>query len=120
MYTFIPPASPVPGCSNGDVCTDSTATLRGQIAEFRRDPRSEIVTLVHSRCVLLSATGRRPPLDATRHAPAIFPNGQRGYSADFARQAGQDTSQSMTSEVTGPASREPVISTGSPISAESK
>src|SRR5690242_1787877 len=25
MYTFIPPESPSPGCSSGDVCSDSTA-----------------------------------------------------------------------------------------------
>src|SRR5689334_9619372 len=30
MYTFMPPASPVPGWSSGDVCTDSVATLRGR------------------------------------------------------------------------------------------
>ena len=28
-YTFMPPASPVPGWSRGEVCTDSTAILRG-------------------------------------------------------------------------------------------
>lgn len=29
MYTFIPPASPLPGCAHGEVCTDNTATRRG-------------------------------------------------------------------------------------------
>ena len=29
-YTFSPPASPVPGCSSGEVCTDSIATRRSR------------------------------------------------------------------------------------------
>ncbi|GLY63772.1 hypothetical protein Atai01_03910 [Amycolatopsis taiwanensis] len=53
MYTFIPPASPVPGCSSGDVCTDSTATLRGQMEVIGREPRSEFVTEVHSQVVAI-------------------------------------------------------------------
>jgi hypothetical protein len=29
MYTFMPPASPVPGCSSGEVCTERVAIRRG-------------------------------------------------------------------------------------------
>ena len=30
-YTFMPPASPVPGCANGEVCTETSATRRGPL-----------------------------------------------------------------------------------------
>ena len=34
-YTFIPPASPVPGCASGDVCSEMAASRRSAGREFR-------------------------------------------------------------------------------------
>src|SRR6266498_3254662 len=34
----MPPASPVPGCSSGEVCRDSTATRRGSRRSLTTDP----------------------------------------------------------------------------------
>ncbi|GIJ48610.1 hypothetical protein Val02_54960 [Virgisporangium aliadipatigenens] len=65
MYTFMPPASPVPGWSSGDVCTDRVATRCGSVVR-RLDPdpysestRATMTPLERLANALLSPTPQR-------------------------------------------------------------
>ena len=54
MYTFIPPASPVPGWSSGDVCTLIMATRRGAL---RSGTAADMVPTIAARARVGNSSG---------------------------------------------------------------
>src|SRR5271156_6780962 len=70
MYTFMPPASPVPGWSRGDVWTERVATRRGRLLPCVRTTDD---TLLHAVATQSGANRHN------RRTPANLPARQDPY-----------------------------------------